>query len=191
MLSFFIFGNKVILNKVILNKDIHSVTDVLKQRGIIPEVNKMVLAIDPFGHAKEEEIKLLEKRFAIQLPVDYKEYLVTQNGGRNLSYKFENSIKINQIDEVINIDTMFGINTGIKNADIEKWTEEYRNDIFEHSIIIGDTIQHGFLLFWQSGDENEGLYYYDDTYQLEASNDENNAYFLAKTFSEFMDLIQN
>ena len=55
MLSFFIFGNKVILNKVILNKDIHSVTDVLKQRGIIPEVNKMVLAIDPFGHAKEEE----------------------------------------------------------------------------------------------------------------------------------------
>ena len=143
---------------------------------------KMVLAIDSFGHAEEEDIKL---------PVDYKEFLVTQNGGRNLSYKFENSIKIHQIDEVINIDTMFGINTGIKNADIEQWTEEYRNDIFEHSIIIGDTIQHGFLIFWQSDDENEGLYYYDDTYQLEASNDENNAYFLAKTFSEFMDLIEN
>ena len=166
-------------------------TENLKQRGIISEVNEMVLTIDPFGHAEDEDIKLLEKRFAIQLPVDYKEYLVTQNGGRNSSYKFENSIKINQIDEVINIDTMFGINTGIKNADIEQWTEEYRNDIFEHSIIIGDTIQHGFLLFWQSDDENEGLYYYDDTYQLESSNDEINAYFLAKTFSEFMALIQN
>lgn len=163
----------------------------LKQRGIISEVDKMVLIIDPFGHAEDENIKLLEKRFAIQLPVDYKEFLVTQNGGRNLSYKFENSIKIHQIDEVINIDTMFGINTGIKNADIEQWTEEYRNDIFEHSILIGDTIQHGFLLFWQSGDENEGIYYYDDTYQLEASSDENNAYFLAKTFSEFIYLIEN
>ena len=152
---------------------------------------KMVLAIDSFGHAEEEDIKLLEKRFDIKLPVDYKEFLVTQNGGRNLSYKFENSIKIHQIDEVINIDTMFGINTVIKNADIEQWTEEYRNDIFEHSIIIGDTIQHGFLLFWQSGDDNEGFYYYDDTYQLEASNDENNAYYLAKTFSEFMNLILN
>ena len=151
----------------------------------------MVLILDPFGHAEEENIELLEKRFDIKLPVDYKEFLVTQNGGRNLSYNFENSIKIHQIDEVINIDTMFGINTGIKNADIEQWTEEYCNDIFEHSIIIGDTIQHGFLLFWQSGDENEGLYYYDDTYQLEASSDENNAYFLAKTFSEFIELIQN
>lgn len=155
------------------------------------EVNKMVLIIEPFGHAEYENINLLEKRFDIKLPVDYKEFLVTQNGGRNSSYTFENSIKINQIDEVINIDTMFGINTGIKNADIEQWTEEYRNDIFEHSIIIGETIQHGFLIFWQSDDDNEGIYYYDDTYQLESSNDEINAYFLAKTFSEFMALIQN
>lgn len=60
----------------------------LKQRGIISEVDKMVLIIDPFGHAEDENIKLLEKRFDIQLPVDYKEFLVTQNGGRNLSYKF-------------------------------------------------------------------------------------------------------
>ena len=69
----------------------------------------MVLTIDSFGHVEAEDIKLLEKRFDIKLPVDYKEFLVTQNGGRNLSYKFENSIKIHQIDEVINIDTMFGI----------------------------------------------------------------------------------
>ena len=81
----------------------------------------MVLTIDSFGHADEKDIKLLEKRFDIQLPVDYKEFLVTQNGGKNFSYKFENSIKIHQIDEVINIDTMFGINTGIKNADIDNY----------------------------------------------------------------------
>lgn len=85
MLSLSLFGNKIILNK-----DIHSVAEVLKQRG----VNKMVLAIDPFGHAEEEDIKLLEKRFDIQLPVDYKEYLVTQNGGRNLSYKFKIQLKL-------------------------------------------------------------------------------------------------
>ena len=151
----------------------------------------MVLAIQSFGRAEDEDIKLLEKRFDIKLPVDYKEFLVTQNGGRNLSYKFENSIKINQIDEIINIDTMFGINTGITNADIEQWTDEYYTDIFENSIIIGDTIQHGFLIFWGSGDDNEGIYYYDDTYHLAASDDENNAYFLAETFSEFMDLVQN
>ena len=48
----------------------------------------MVLTIDSFGHADEKDIKLLEKRFDIQLPVDYKEFLVTQNGGKNFSYKF-------------------------------------------------------------------------------------------------------
>ena len=52
----------------------------------------MVLTIDSFGHAEEKDINLIEKRFDIQLPEDYKEFLVTQNGGRNLSYKFENSI---------------------------------------------------------------------------------------------------
>ena len=38
----------------------------------------MVLIIEPFGHAEYENIKLLEKRFDIKLPVDYKEFLVTQ-----------------------------------------------------------------------------------------------------------------
>ena len=33
----------------------------LKQRGIISEVDEMVLTIDPFGHAEDEDIKLLEK----------------------------------------------------------------------------------------------------------------------------------
>ena len=45
--------------------------EVLKQRGIISEVNKMVLTIDPFGHAENEDIKLLEKRFDIKLPELY------------------------------------------------------------------------------------------------------------------------
>lgn len=45
------------------------------------------------------------------------------------------------MDEVINIDTIFGINTGIKNADIEQWTEEYRSDIFEHSITFYATMK--------------------------------------------------
>lgn len=151
----------------------------------------MSLMLKPFGNAQYEEIEDLEDRLHIRLPNDYKDFLIARNGGKNSAYEFENAIELDQVKEVINIDTMFGVKTGVKNADIEQWTNEYFDDIFENSIIIGDTIQHGFLIMWLSGDENEGIYYYDDTYYLSTSTDENNTYFLGKTFSEFLELVKN
>ena len=151
----------------------------------------MPLKLKSFGHAQHDEVERLENQFDISLPNDYKEFLLEQNGGKNQAYEFENTIRLSQIEEDINIDTMFGEKTGFKNADIEQWTNEYVDDIFEHSIIIGDTVQHGFLIMWLSNDENEGIYYYDDTYYFSSSTDENNAYFLAKSFSEFLGLVKN
>ena len=59
-----------------------------------------------------------------------------------MTYKINKlSIPCQLMDEVINIDTIFGINTGIKNADIEQWTEEYHSDIFEHSITFNATME--------------------------------------------------
>ena len=29
---------------------------------------------------------------------------------------------------------------------LERWTEEYQEDTLESSLIIGDTIQHGFVI---------------------------------------------
>ncbi|MFB4033676.1 SMI1/KNR4 family protein, partial [Streptococcus pneumoniae] len=93
--------------------------------------------------------------------------------------------------EEINIDVMFGVETNMKNADIEQWTSEYRDDLFPNSIIIGDTIQHGFIVFWLSNEENRGIYYYDDTYEFESSTDDMNTYFLANSFSEFLNMVEN
>ncbi|HEL2218080.1 TPA: SMI1/KNR4 family protein [Streptococcus suis] len=63
------------------------------------------------------------------------------------------------------------------------------DDILEHALIIGDTVQHGFIIIWISGDENEGVYYYDDTYTLASSSDGGNTYYLASTFTEFLSLL--
>ena len=149
------------------------------------------MKLDRFGFANEEAISILENKFEVVLPEDYKRFLLQENGGRNTAYKYKNLVRISQISEEINIDVMFGVETNIKNADIEQWTSEYRDDLFPNSIIIGDTIQHGFIVFWLSNEENRGIYYYDDTYNLEASSDENNAYFLVRTFTEFLELVQN
>ena len=151
----------------------------------------MSLMIRPLGRASDEEIKALEEKYKLTLPDDYKNFLKENNGGRCPFYEFENSIEIKNINEEINIAVLYGIKTGEKYSDIEDWTDEYLDDLFSQSIIIGNSLQHGFLVFWLSGDENEGIYYYDDTYNLEASSDENNAYFPARTFTEFLELVQN
>ena len=151
----------------------------------------MTMKLDRFGFANEEAISILENKFEVVLPEDYKRFLLQENGGRNTAYKYKNLVRISQISEEINIDVMFGVETNMKNADIEQWTSEYRDDLFPNSIIIGDTIQHGFIVFWLSNDENRGIYYYDDTYEFESSTDDVNAYFLANSFSEFLSMVEN
>lgn len=149
------------------------------------------MKLDRFGFANEEAISILENKFEVVLPEDYKRFLLQENGGRNTAYRYKNLVRISQISEEINIDVMFGVETNIKNADIEQWTSEYRDDLFPNSIIIGDTIQHGFIVFWLSNEENRGIYYYDDTYEFESSTDDVNAYFLANSFSEFLSMVEN
>lgn len=149
------------------------------------------MKLDRFGFANEEAISILENKFEVVLPEDYKRFLLQENGGRNTAYKYKNLVRISQISEEINIDVMFGVETNIKNADIEQWTSEYRDDLFPNSIIIGDTIQHGFIVFWLSNEDNRGIYYYDDTYEFESSTDDVNAYFLANSFSEFLSMVEN
>ena len=151
----------------------------------------MTMKLDRFGFANEEAISILENKFEVVLPEDYKRFLLQENGGRNTAYKYKNLVRISQISEEINIDVMFGVETNIKNADIKQWTSEYRDDLFPNSIIIGDTIQHGFIVFWLSNEENRGIYYYDDTYEFESSTDDVNAYFLANSFSEFLSMVEN
>lgn len=151
----------------------------------------MTMKLDRFGFANEEAISILENKFEVVLPEDYKRFLLQENGGRNTAYKYKNLVRISQISEEINIDVMFGVETNIKNADIEQWTSEYRDDLFPNSIIIGDTIQHVFIVFWLSNEENRGIYYYDDTYEFESSTDDVNAYFLANSFSEFLSMVEN
>ena len=151
----------------------------------------MTIKLDKFGFANNGEILMLENEFEVVLPEDYKSFLLQENGGRNTAYRYKNLVRIPQVSEEINIDVMFGVSTNVKNGDIKQWTSEYQDDLFPNSIIIGDTIQHGFIVFWLSKDDNAGIYYYDDTYEFASSTDNMNTYFLANSFSEFLNMVEN
>ena len=151
----------------------------------------MTIKLDKFGFANNGEILMLENEFEVVLPEDYKSFLLQENGGRNTAYRYKNLVRIPQVSEEINIDVLCGVSTNVKNGDIKQWTSEYQDDLFPNSIIIGDTIQHGFIVFWLSKDDNAGIYYYDDTYEFASSTDNMNTYFLANSFSEFLNMVEN
>ena len=144
-------------------------------------------AIKSFGKTDENDIKSLEKVLNIRFPNDYKDFLLKTNGG-SIPNDNTNEIVLKNIGKIINIDILYGVNTDNSCFDIEYWTKKYIDDLFEKTVIIGDSLQSGFIVMICDGN-NDGVYYYDDSYYFDESNDENNVYIISNNFTEFLDMI--
>lgn len=142
------------------------------------------MAISEFGYTNIEEVKKLEEMFDVELPADYVEFICKHNGGV-VAKDDKNNINANNLPATFTIDVLFGINTGNKNADISQWMNQYKDEILDNSLIIGDSIEHGFVVLVCKG-KDMGVYYWDDTYHFDYSNDNSNAYFIANTFNDFI-----
>lgn len=164
--------------------------------GLIKEINmgkfkklkKKNHELKSFKKISKVDIIHIEKLFNISLPSDYVTFLLKYNGV--VSNDAFNEIYLKDINKNVNVDVIYGIDTGNDASNIEYWTNAYIDDLFESTIIIGDSIQHGFFVLVCDG-SNDGVYYYDDSYSLSSSDDENNVYFIANTFDEFFTLLYN
>ena len=145
--------------------------------------------MESFGKVKEEYIQKIENLFHVVLPEDYTKFLLDFNGGVILNTE-PGEVYLKDIAQFINIDVLYGIDTGKSECDIEYWTDKYFDDLLENTIIIGDSLQHGFIVMICVG-ENAGVYYYDDSYYFEESNDEGNVYWIAENFEEFWKMLKN
>ena len=145
--------------------------------------------MESFGKVKEESIQKIENLFHVVLPEDYTKFLLDFNGGVILNTE-PGEVYLKDIAQFINIDVLYGIDTGKSECDTEYWTDKYFDDLLENTIIIGDSLQHGFIVMICVG-ENAGVYYYDDSYYFEESNDEGNVYWIAENFEEFWKMLKN
>mgnify|MGYP004648809699 FL=1 len=145
--------------------------------------------MESFGKVKEEFIQKIENLFHVVLPEDYTKFLLDFNGGVILNTEL-GEVYLKDIAQFINIDVLYGIDTGKSECDIEYWTDKYFDELLENTIIIGDSLQHGFIVMICAG-ENAGVYYYDDSYYFEESNDEGNVYWIAENFEEFWKMLKN
>jgi len=136
--------------------------------------------INAFGNISDEMINKFEQHIGFALPEDYKKFLLEYNGGT--SQKRYSTFFVKVLDQEIPLDVLFGLNAG--KLDLQKWNDEYMEDMFEKSLIIGDDPGGGLIVLINNSDM-KGVYYWDDSFNFEQSSEEQNIYKIADSFRDF------
>ena len=136
-----------------------------------------------YGNISEEEVFKFEEKIGFSLPDDYKEFLLNCNGGvPEIKYS---TFELNDFDESIGLQVLYGLNLA-QNLDLREWNEEYEDDLLDDCIIIGHGIGFGLIVLVNSI-EFSGVYFWDHSFELESSSEEENVYKIADTFKQFID----
>lgn len=143
------------------------------------------MKIIKYNDGSLSNVDKLEKNLNLKLPTDYRDFLI-ENNGANIENAF---FYVKEINKVIPMGYFFGVDIDKGQTNIIKINKEYEDDIIESSLLIGNDIGSGFLLFIFDG-ENDGIWYYDHTYFFEQSTDELNTFFICETFSDFMRMLE-
>ena len=142
--------------------------------------------IQRFKCLSNEEITNIERQFNVSFPNDYKKFLGTIGGGV-VEKDDSNNIYVPILGEPIIVDVLYGNEK--EKASITFWMNQYKEDLLDQAVIIGDDLMQGFFVLICEG-QNSGVYYWDDAYNFECSTDENNMYWIADTFNDFLNLIK-
>ena len=145
------------------------------------------MKIKGYGNVKEEEIFKLEEEIGFTLPNDYKEFLINFNGGvPEVKYS---TFKLNELEENIGLQVLYGLNLE-ENLDLREWYEEYEDDLLDDCLIIGHGIGFGFIVLVNSP-EVSGVYFWDNSFELENSSEDENIYKISDTFREFIEKLKS
>jgi hypothetical protein len=137
--------------------------------------------IQCFGPLSEDAICKLESALGVTLPGNYREFL-KETGGGIVKQDGKNRITIPSIGQTIAVDVLFGYGVA-QNSDILYWNEKYRDEMPDDTVLIGFDVHQGFLFLIADG-VDASVYYWDDAYVFEESDDDQNVYLLVKDFSE-------
>ena len=143
------------------------------------------MAFNKYGKLSVAMVNQLDGILGFQVPQDYKDFLIKTNGGR---FDFEDEHYIVIKNKKIWIDVFYG-NKNNKRSSLLFWNNEYGDEIPENAVIIGDTQDHGFIVYMCAGAQ-KGIYFWDDLFSIESSSCEGkNAYFIANDMNELLEKI--
>ena len=137
--------------------------------------------IQCFGPLSEDAICKLESALGVTLPGNYREFL-KETGGGIVKQDGNNRIMVPSLGQTIAVDVIFGYGVA-QNSDILYWNKKYKDEMLDDAVLIGFDVHQGFLFLIADG-VDASVYYWDDSYVFEESDDDQNVYLLVKDFSE-------
>lgn len=138
--------------------------------------------LSSYGRLGNEDLEAFQKTHHLELPADYKEYLLENNGGSAGTQMI--CFQAKGIEEPVALGALFGLNQSVKNASIETWLEECRHDLLDNMVVIGKTVFPGLILL-SNRKKGKGVYFWDYSCLYETSGQFDCIYFLASTFDAF------
>jgi cell wall assembly regulator SMI1 len=149
--------------------------------------------------ATEKALKRFEKKIKAQLPKDYREFLLQTNGGyteKVLSYPFT----LNGKPSASNIDSFYGLSEEegegslIENFDTFRDKDEPR--MLDYMIPIGEDEGGNQIVLLLNKKEYGHVYFWDHESEIDFENmeegesDRDNCHPIAKSFTEFLNLLK-
>lgn len=132
-------------------------------------------------------IARFEDDYDLELAQDYRSFLKETNG---VISKDGKTFFVKGLDVDIELDSLYGFVKDRDWLDIDFWMKQYASELPNNSVIIGTDILDNFLILICSG-ESAGVYYWDSSFEFEASTEESNAYFVASSFSDFRNMMED
>lgn len=143
--------------------------------------------LNVFGKVIEELIEELEEFLGFLFLEDYKKFLSEYNGGI-LKVRYSKFF-VKELNQEIFLDVLYGI--GVKKIfDLSECYEEFEEDMLLISLIIGDDLSLGLIVFIIDI-ENYGVYYWDYFFYFLQFSEEENMYKIVDSFKDFINGLKN
>lgn len=138
-----------------------------------------------------KKIEEFKNVIGIELPLEYKEFLLKYNGGEPDAYIFNKNLDLGKI--IVN--TLYGIEANNDFDDLGKSIKIYKNRIHPSFIPIGDDPGGNQFLLGVQGNFKGKIYFWDHNTELDNDNFienelPNNMYLLADSFNGFLSKLE-
>ena len=141
-----------------------------------------------FGGVPSSKVAEFEKEFDLRLPQDYRDFLLSVGGSVADREDETNGIPVEEMRDEVELAILYGIDNSQNDCTAEYWMREYNDEIWPKSVLFGESMASGFFVLVCEG-EDTGVWFWDDCWEYEATNEKKNTYFVAKSFTEFINLL--
>lgn len=136
-----------------------------------------------FGHVTYAAVTQFETLNSLILPSDYRTFLQETNGG----HPTPNRCYVPGLQAHVTVDVLFGISLRERSLNLDAWLTEFRDELAPGIVVIGGDPGPNLFVLGTTG-EFVGVYFWDHAHVFEVSSEgDGNTYFIAATFTDFLD----